>query len=119
MRKLVVAVAVLVFTAGLGLGVAAAKDAPAGPVEVTNFGKKAPVAFEHAKHKDVAKCEQCHHKGLDDPKCGGCHTLKGEGDAPKIKDAFHKKGKGACYACHFQKNPKVGKKLKCGDCHKK
>ena len=114
MKKLILVAAAVMFAVGLGLGAAVAKDAPGGPVTVSNFGKKAAVSFDHAKHKDV-KCEQCHHKGMDDPKCGNCHKLEAEGGTPKIQDAAHAKDKGACRSCHFDGG---AQKFKCNDCHK-
>ena len=113
MKKLILVVTAVMFALSLGLGAAVAKDAPGAPVKVSNFGKKKVVEFDHAKHKDL-KCDQCHHKGMDEPKCGACHKLD-DGDAPKIKDAMHGKDKGSCYECHLQKD--ADKKLKCADCH--
>jgi len=114
MKKLILVAAAVLFSVGLGLSAAVAADAPAGPIQVTNYGKKSVVTFEHAKHKEV-KCEQCHHKGFDKPKCGECHKAEEEGGSPKFQDAAHAKGKGACRSCHFDDG---AKKLKCNDCHK-
>ncbi len=115
MKKLILVAAAVVFSVGLALSAAVAADAPGGPVTVTNYGKKAAVSFEHAKHKDV-KCEQCHHKGMGDPKCGTCHKLDADGATPKMQDAAHAKDKGACYGCHRADD--AAHKLKCNDCHK-
>lgn len=112
MKKLIVLAAAVAVSLGLGLS-ALAENAPKEPVKVTNYGKKDAVTFDHSKHSAV-KCEQCHHNGLKDPKCGDCHKLD-DGEAPKIKDAMHGK-KGACYACHYDKGAEH--KLKCNDCHK-
>ncbi len=115
-KRLLFILTTALVAAGLAAGAAFAADAPTGPITVTNFGKKAPVQFDHAKHKDL-KCAQCHHNEADGKyKCGDCHKLKA-GDAPKIKDAFHKKGMGTCYDCHNAKGAK--NKMKCNDCHKK
>ncbi len=116
MKKLLLLVAAVSFSLGLGLQAVQAKDAPADGLKVTNYGKKAPVTFDHSKHKDLS-CETCHHKASEgEYKCGDCHKASA-GDAPKFKDAAHKKGMGKCYDCHRAKGAK--KKLKCNDCHKK
>lgn len=115
MKKLILVAVAALFSAGLGLSVAVAKDAPKDPVTVSTPGaKRDPVTFDHAKHADV-KCEQCHHKGLDDPKCGTCHTVEGKDGVSKVQDAMHAKT-GACRSCHFDEG---AKKLKCAECHKK
>lgn len=102
----------------LGVGsVLAAAAAPAGPVKVTNFSKKEPVTFDHAKHKD-AKCVSCHHNEKDGKyKCGECHKAEDEGKTPKLPDAMHKKDAGKCWSCHRAEEAK--NKFKCTDCHKK
>jgi hypothetical protein len=115
MKKLILVAAAVLFSVGLGLSAAVAADAPAGPIQVTNYGKKGVVTFEHAKHKEV-KCEQCHHKGMDKPKCGECHKAADEGGVPKLQDAAHATDKGACWSCHRAKD--AVKKLSCNGCHK-
>jgi len=111
MKKFTAIVAAVVFFVGLGLAAVAA-DAPAGPVKVTNFGKKDVVTFDHAKHTS-AECATCHHKAESgDFKCGTCH-----GDDGAMKDAAHKKDVGKCWTCHNKKSPSVVKELKCKDCH--
>ncbi|RMG97357.1 MAG: class III cytochrome c [Candidatus Dadabacteria bacterium] len=117
MKKLVLFAAAAVFSLGLALGAAQATDAPADGLKVTNYGKKPAVTFDHSKHTNQLKCEECHHKaGEGKYKCGECHKAKAEGDKPKLKDAAHKKEVGKCWGCHRAKNAK--KKLKCNDCHK-
>lgn len=121
MKKIVLLAASAVFALGLSLGAAQAADAPAKPIEITNFGKKDSVKFDHAKHKD-AKCEECHHtKGNDkgEPKCGKCHGKDDDAKtkAPKLESAAHKKDVGVCWSCHRASDAK--NKLKCADCHKK
>ena len=116
MKKVILIATAVLFCAGVGLGIAVAKDAPGGVINVSSPGaKKEPVPFDHAKHKDM-KCDQCHHKGLDDPKCSTCHTVEGKDGVSKLQDAMHGKDKGACRSCHFDDG---AKKLKCADCHKK
>ncbi len=115
MKKLVLFLAAVVFCAGVGLR-AAATDAPADGLKVTNFGKKGVVTFDHSKHKDSG-CETCHHNASEGKyKCGECHKAKAQGDAPSFKDAAHKRNMGKCWSCHRAKDAK--KKLKCRDCHK-
>ncbi len=78
-------------------------------------GKSKKVAnFPHHDHQAQMKCNDCHHKAAEGetPKaCKTCHQAK-KGDAPKIKDAYHKK----CKGCH--KKEKKGP-TKCGGCHKR
>ncbi|MDF1555521.1 MAG: cytochrome c3 family protein [Deferrisomatales bacterium] len=108
----------LVLTLGTGLGNALATDPPGEPVRVTNYGEKAPVTFDHAKHGEVA-CVQCHHNQDDGQyKCGQCHGEAATEEAPKLKDAMHEKEDGKCYGCHFGPEPQA-KKLKCAECHVK
>lgn len=118
MRKLITIGAALLLTISMGLGVASAVDAPKGPIQVTNYGKKEPVHFNHDKHVNNLKCEQCHHKAgdtADSYKCGGCHAAEADGDKPALKDAAHKKEVGKCYECHRKKGAEQEKK--CKDCH--
>lgn len=116
MKKLIVMSLAAVLSLGVSLGTALAADAPAKAAPVTNFGKKDPVMFDHAKHKDV-KCVACHHNEADGKyKCGECHKAEAAGKAISLKDASHGKT-GACYTCHYDKDAK--NKLKCADCHKK
>ena len=118
MKRLTLLAITLTLALGVGSGRALATDPPEGPVRITNFGKKAPVTFDHAKHGD-AECAQCHHKQDEGEfKCGQCHDLEVQAETPKIKDAMHKKDSGKCYACHFGSEPQA-KKLKCAECHVK
>jgi hypothetical protein len=101
----------------LGAGSALAANPPDGPVKVTNFGKKNPVTFDHAKHKDL-NCVSCHHKEKEGKyKCGECHKAEEQGKTPKLADAMHKKDVGKCWSCHRAEDAK--NKFKCNDCHKK
>ena len=116
MKKILIALSVSVTLALLGAVSVVAKDAPAGPQKVTNFGKKAAATFNHDTHTDIT-CAKCHHNEGDGKyKCGECHLLEA-GDAPKIKDAFHKKGVGTCYDCHLLKGAEH--KMSCTKCHPK
>ncbi len=121
MKKIALVAMSALFALGLSFGAAQAAEAPKGPVKVTNFGKKDPVSFDHAKHKDV-KCEDCHHKQGNDKgehKCGKCHGKddNAKTKAPKLESSMHKKDVGVCYKCHRAEDAKH--KLKCNDCHKK
>ncbi len=111
-------IAILIITLLVGVGLAIAMDAPTDPIKVTNFGGKKVVTYPHAPHLEQGlECTQCHHTADQGKyKCGDCHGKAAQGDAPKIKDAMHKKGVGKCYDCHLKKGS-VAKK-KCGDCHK-
>jgi hypothetical protein len=103
----------------LGPTSALAAGAPAKPIEVTSFGEKPAVTFDHSKHAiPGVECTRCHHTaGQDKYKCGECHGAQAKDKAPSIRDAMHKREIGVCYSCHFEKDSK--NKLKCGDCHKK
>lgn len=96
-----------------------AADMPAEPTAVTNYGKKAPVVFDHAKHAGGGlECASCHHTAdTGQYKCGECHKLETENGAPPIKEAMHGKGTGVCYTCHLQKEAQ--NKMKCAECHVK
>ncbi len=109
MKKLLAVACALLF---LGATAALAADAPAGPIKVTNFGKKDVVTFDHAKHAS-ADCATCHHKSDEGYKCSGCHK-----DSDAMKDAAHAKETGKCWVCHNKSSAKVVKELKCADCHK-
>ena len=120
MKKLIVFSTALIFAMTVATSVMAADPpaAPEGEIEISNFGKKGVVKFNHATHTET-DCKSCHHKaeeGKAIAKCGDCHKLE-DGDAMKIKDAFHKKEVGQCWSCHFKKSPTVVKAMKCKDCH--
>jgi len=115
MRRLaLVCSAALLLTAGSAWAV----EAPKEPLKVTNYGKKAAVTFDHAKHAgENMTCAQCHHTEAEGKyKCGECHKADAEGGAPNIQDAFHGKDVGKCWSCH--RAPDASHKLKCNDCHK-
>lgn len=65
------------------------------------------VQFSHDKHKKLAKCKQCHHKGKVSDSCAakGCH--QGPAGTKKI----HK-------LCITECHKKKGGPTKCKDCHK-
>lgn len=89
-----------------------------GPASITlDFnGKSKKVAnFPHHDHQaKTGDCKTCHHKaaeGATPQACKTCHHKK-KGDAPAIKDAYHKN----CKGCH--KKEKHGP-TKCNGCHKR
>ncbi|MDW7709151.1 MAG: cytochrome c3 family protein [Deferrisomatales bacterium] len=104
--------------AALTFGLAWAASPPAQPAPVTNFGKKAPVIFDHALHAGEGfTCVQCHHNEAEgEYRCGQCHKLETEGGVLRIQDAFHGKDVGVCWSCH--RAPEGTHKLKCNDCHR-
>lgn len=118
MKKFVLAAAVAVLAGTLAASAAPAVEPPAEPIQVTNFGKKAPVTFDHAKHTGEGfTCVQCHHRAAEGAyKCGQCHGEKASGETPKLRDAAHAKDRGACYSCHLASGAEH--KFKCSDCHR-
>lgn len=83
-----------------------------GPAQIVFPGKLGKVAFSHAKHQQQLQiaCVTCHHTGEGTVKCSSCHGTKGE--APVIKDAYHK----LCMGCHKKKDAGP---YNCKGCHKK
>ncbi len=93
MKRIIAAMAVTLFTAGIALA--------AGPETLTFPTKMGAVTFPHAKHQEMLKdCKKCHATDA-----GG----KIEGFS---KDWAHK----TCKGCHeeMKKGP-----TKCSECHKK
>ncbi|WP_020676586.1 cytochrome c3 family protein [Geopsychrobacter electrodiphilus] len=81
-----------------------------GPAEIKLSSKMGDVTFSHAKHQSkIAECTECHHKGLETPKCTSCHGVKA--GIPDAKKVFHAQ----CKGCHA----KSGGPTKCKDCHVK
>ena len=94
MKRIIAAVALTLFTAGIACATSDVITLPA---------KNGDVAFPHKKHTEVKQekgCKACH-----DSEAGG--KIAGLG-----KDWAHK----TCKGCHeeMKKGP-----AKCGDCHKK
>jgi len=67
------------------------------------------VTYSHKSHTNLATCQDCHHTGMDTPKCTTCHTKDSKVNA---MNAFHKK----CIDCHKEK---AAGPTACTDCHKK
>lgn len=118
----------VVLAAAFTLAYAASK-APDKPVTVESKDvfkerKKAPVVFDHAKHKE-AKCDACHHvykdgknvfkEGDEVQKCGACHKLEDQDKVLKLEKAFHKQ----CQDCHkkLKKEKQKTGPTACGKCH--
>jgi hypothetical protein len=113
-------VSLTILSLGLALGSAAhSAPAPEKPLQVSNFGGKEPVSFDHGKHKGKGfECAMCHHDTAEGKyKCGECHQKQAAKGALSLKDAMHAKDKGVCYSCHVAADAK--NKMKCADCHKK
>lgn len=102
-------IAVMVTLGLVALGTATLVSADNGPAEIKLPAKMGEVNFPHQAHQDIAgDCTKCHHKGLDDPSCRGCHDGT---NAPKFKDAAHK----LCKECHKASSGPTD----CKGCHKK
>lgn len=78
-----------------------------GPETITfahGLAKKPTVPLTHKAHQAYGACQDCHHKGLEDPKCKNCHTPE------ESKTIYHKQCKDGC---HKEKGGPTG----CKDCH--
>ena len=89
---------ILALAAGLvgGLTLAAfAVQAPATiSLEITGKGS---VAFDHALHEGVVNgCKSCHHFGVGNGSCDGCHGVAPQ--AAAVADALAK----SCAKCHAE-----------------
>ncbi|MFO8072242.1 MAG: cytochrome c3 family protein [Polyangia bacterium] len=72
-------------------------------IELGERGKET-ATFTHEAHFEYAEsCKTCHHEGLEDPKCSGCH------EPGQAKDIYHE----LCITCHREN----GGPTSCGDCH--
>lgn len=100
----------LVFLFFIGFWVAVnlieAQDTPESVALQSSFGN---VTLSHQKHTGLTTCNECHHKGMDDPKCSNCHT---KDSAVNAMTAMHKN----CIDCHKAKSSGP---TECTDCHKK
>ncbi len=68
-----------------------------------------PVLFHHGEHQAaVSECLDCHHTGMDQPRCNSCHGV--DRLIPRLKSAFHHQ----CRNCHI----KNGGPTDCNGCHK-
>ncbi len=117
MKKRAVAILSVVALLVMMVGVTGVFAQDKGPATMTidfNHKSKKVANFGHHEHQAHMKCTECHHKAAEGatPKaCKTCHHKK-KGDAPSIKDAYHKR----CKGCH--KKEKHGP-TKCNGCHKR
>ncbi len=103
MKKLIVLLVV-----GFVVATAVFAIANSGPAEIKMSAKMGDVSFTHAKHQSkISDCTECHHKGIEEAKCTGCHGAKD--GIPEAKKAFHDQ----CKGCH----KKSGGPTKCKECH--
>jgi hypothetical protein len=134
MRKLFIytSIGALVLAAGAFVATASAADMPTN-ITLEGCGtKQPPVAFDHAKHAEGAKCASCHHTQPDltatsgeAATCVSCHkdpkdeALDCAEMSPK-KNPYHI----TCMGCH-KDSVKKDASLKgkapttCKECHKK
>ena len=117
MKKKTVAILSVIAMSVMMLGATVVCAQDKGPakldIDFNSKGKKV-LGFDHHGHQGHLKCGDCHHKAAEGetPKaCHSCHHKK-KGDAPSIKDAYHKN----CKGCH--KKAKKGP-TKCNACHKR
>ncbi len=85
-------------------------EAPSGlSVDMTIDHAKAAMSgtpFAHADHQGLAEsCDTCHHEGLADPSCRGCH-----GDVDAAQRVYHK----LCIECH---QAQEAGPTECAGCH--
>jgi len=105
MKKLIV-----LFVVGFLATTVLIANANNGPAEIKMSAKMGDITFTHAQHQSrISECTECHHKGLEIPKCNGCHGV--DASAPDAKKAFHDQ----CKGCHKES----GGPTKCKECHVK
>lgn len=101
---------IIVFVVGFVAATVLVAVAANGPAEIKMSAKMGDVSFTHASHQGkIADCTECHHKGVETPKCTDCHGVTA--GIPKSKKAFHNQ----CKGCH----KKSGGPTKCKQCHVK
>ncbi len=89
-RLLMIALAVSV-VAAFAMPAVALKAPDTITLEVSG---QAPVLFNHAAHSALAKgCKDCHHYGVGNGSCSGCHGKTDQ--APSLAEAYAK-----CTTCH-------------------
>jgi hypothetical protein len=123
---LVLGIAVLAaFTIAYAQTKAPDKDITIESKDVFKERKKAPVVFNHEKHKAL-QCTVCHHEVQDGKKvewkegqpikkCGACHKLEDQGPIVKLEKAMHNQ----CVECHkkVKKEKKPTGPTACTKCH--
>ena len=91
MKKLLIMALVLGVVAAFALPAVALRAPDSTTLEVAG---QASVTFDHAAHVALASdCKTCHHYGVGNGKCGGCHGKTSQ--APSLADAYT-----ACKTCH-------------------
>ena len=91
MKKLLIIALVLGVVAAFAMPAVALRAPASVSLEVAG---QASVAFDHAAHVALASdCKACHHYGVGNGKCGGCHGKTSQ--APSLADAY-----AACKTCH-------------------
>ncbi len=81
-----------------------------GPKEVVFDTTIGTINFQHIQHQGkISDCTECHHKGIEEGKCTGCHGV--EKDIPRLTKAFH----GQCKGCHRNSSGPTS----CKGCHLK
>jgi hypothetical protein len=91
------------------MGDAGVGDMDPGPATIVfahGLEKKPTIPLTHHAHQGYGTCMDCHHEGLDDPKCTNCHKPE------ESKNIYHKQCKDGC---HKEKGAPTG----CKDCHPK
>lgn len=93
-----------------GTALVAVADHHQGPEEVIFETTIGTISFLHIKHQGkISDCSECHHKGIAEGKCTGCHGA--DKDIPKLTKAFH----GQCKGCHRNSSGPTN----CKGCHTK
>lgn len=127
-KKFVVFATALAFVFSLAIAGGVAKANDKGPAEMVlkTAAAKKPAHFNHAKHQETFKCEECHHTKTADgkqgpyaegaqQKCETCHNAEMMTDV-KLAD-FKGAAHGLCKECH--KKHKDTAPSKCEGCHPK
>ncbi len=92
MKKLLVLALILGLVAAFALPAVALKAPATINLDITGKGS---VTFDHALHQaNVNGCKSCHHMGVGNGSCDGCHGRTAV--APALADALAKN----CETCH-------------------
>ena len=95
MRKILIVALALGMVAAFALSAVALKN-PVAPGSITlEITGKGMVTFDHALHEtSVNGCKSCHHFGVGNGECSGCHGVAPQ--VPALADALAKN----CEKCH-------------------
>lgn len=101
----------LFFSLTLLLATAALVFAETGPATIDMAGSSKPVVkFNHASHQvRDADCKTCHHMGVGNGTCKGCHGV--DSRFVDAKTAIHN----SCIGCHAKRG--VATASNCDFCH--